>query len=77
MKRVQKANGSKSPFVDADTFNPKDYLEVGDDVLDKNDDLNDIQDFKALEWLHSEAEYDSPFDGRCEIAYFKESLESK
>ena len=48
MKKVQQANGSKSPFVDQDTFNPKDYLGISDDALDKNDDLNDIQDFKVL-----------------------------
>ena len=29
-----------------------------------------------MEWIHDQLDYDSPLEAKCEILYFKESLES-
>lgn len=72
MKRMDKihAKGNNKQVEDGDGDSDDDG-----EGADGEDDEH-IQNMKAMEWIHDQLDYDSPLEAKCEILYFKESLES-
>ncbi len=74
LEQFHQKNGT--PFVDKETFDKEGFNNIDDDDADDLDAAGRFADYKGVEWLSGDGKYNSPFDGKCEIKYLQDSLES-